>query len=123
MSICDKSNGKENVLKNPKELVAYCRKNLDDNIDGEKIRMINSAIQEAYGLGKRVELDFGVGTKSESIYRMNDLIETHDPCQMEAILADPAGIQRIRGMAGSGKTIVNISICLSNIICSENYQS
>ena len=40
------------------------------------------------------------------LYTSNALIEKYDHAQMDAILGDTTGIQRIRGMAGSGKTIV-----------------
>jgi len=106
VSVCDKAVSTENVVKNVGELVTYCKKNLSGNVEYELLRKINSAVQEAYGLGKRDDIDFEEGTKSELIANMNYIIENHDIRQMEAILADPVNIQRIRGMAGSGKTIV-----------------
>ena len=106
VSICEKAVLTENVVNNVSELVDYCKKNLNETFEYDLIKKINSAVQEAYGLGKRDNIDFKIGTKSELIANMNNIIETHDTRQMEAILADPVGIQRIRGMAGSGKTIV-----------------
>ena len=50
--------------------------------------------------------DVSEGTKAYAINQMATKIEKYDSRQMEAILTDTAGIQRIRGMAGSGKTIV-----------------
>lgn len=68
---------------------------------------ILSAIQEAYGLNTRVErLGAAPGTKAYAINEANALIEKYDHAQMDAILGDMTGIQRIRGMAGSGKTVV-----------------
>lgn len=68
---------------------------------------ILSAIQEAYGLNIRVERPGAVlGTKAYMINEANALIEKYDHAQMDAILGDMTGIQRIRGMAGSGKTVV-----------------
>lgn len=68
---------------------------------------ILSGIQEAYGLNNRFERQGAVaGTKAYTINQTNELIEKYDPAQMNAILSDTKGIQRIRGMAGSGKTIV-----------------
>ena len=68
---------------------------------------ILSAIQEAYGLNVRKERKGAVpGTKAYKINEANALIEKYDHAQMDAILGDMAGIQRIRGMAGSGKTVV-----------------
>ena len=68
---------------------------------------ILSAIQEAYGLNNRTNRPNAVeGTKAFKINEANALIEKYDHAQMDAILEDPTGIQRIRGMAGSGKTIV-----------------
>jgi superfamily I DNA and RNA helicase len=68
---------------------------------------ILSAIQEAYGLNVRKERKGAtLGTKAYKINEANDLIEKYDHYQMDAILGDMTGIQRIRGMAGSGKTVV-----------------
>ncbi|MDF2800680.1 MAG: helicase [Anaerocolumna sp.] len=106
VSVCENTQPTANVVNNVAELISYCKDALNDSVDYELIKRINSAIQEAYGLGKRENIEFEKGTKSELIANMNEIIETHDTRQMEAILADPVGIQRIRGMAGSGKTIV-----------------
>lgn len=66
-----------------------------------------SAIQEAYGINIRTtRVGANVGTKAFKINEANALIEKYDHAQMDAILGDTTGIQRIRGMAGSGKTIV-----------------
>lgn len=68
---------------------------------------ILSGLQEAYGINTRTERGTVTeGTKAYAIAQMACLIEKYDERQMEAILSDTAGIQRIRGMAGSGKTIV-----------------
>ena len=69
--------------------------------------MILSGIQEAYGINTHVVRD-GIkdGTKAYAIKQMSSLIEKYGISQMEAILSDVEGIQRIRGMAGSGKTVV-----------------
>lgn len=68
---------------------------------------ILSAIQEAYGLNVRKERKGAAPeTKAYKINEANALIEKYDHAQMDAILGDMTGIQRIRGMAGSGKTVV-----------------
>lgn len=68
---------------------------------------ILSAIQEAYGLNVRKDRAGAVpGTKAYKINEANALIEKYDHYQMDAILGDMTDIQRIRGMAGSGKTVV-----------------
>lgn len=68
---------------------------------------ILSAIQEAYGLNYRVERPGAkAGSKADIVNEANSLIEKYDYSQMKAMLGDASGIQRIRGMAGSGKTIV-----------------
>ena len=68
---------------------------------------ILSGLQEAYGINTRTERgDVSEGTKAYAINQMASLIEKYDGRQMEAILSDTTGIQRIRGMTGSGKTIV-----------------
>lgn len=68
---------------------------------------IISGLQEAYGINTRTYRgDVKNGTKAYAINQMTSLIEKYDERQMEAIISDTEGIQRIRGMAGSGKTIV-----------------
>lgn len=68
---------------------------------------IISGIQEAYGINTHIERDnVKEGTKAHTIEKMKFLIERYDEAQMEAILSDTTGIQRIRGMAGSGKTVI-----------------
>ena len=79
----------------------------DDEFSDELYGKILSGIQEAYGINTHRERgDVSEGTKAYAINQMSTLIERYDRRQMEAILADTTGIQRIRGMAGSGKTIV-----------------
>lgn len=68
---------------------------------------IISGIQEAYGINIHKDRSMVTeGTKAYAIGKMSSLIERYDARQMDAILSDTEGIQRIRGMAGSGKTIV-----------------
>ena len=70
-------------------------------------RKILSGLQEAYGINTYKERENVIeGTKAYAINQMVSLIEKYDSAQMEAILSDATGIQRIRGMAGSGKTII-----------------
>lgn len=70
------------------------------------LRKINSALQGAYGTVRRERREYVSGTKSETINQINDYIEGYDDNQLAAISSNVEGIQRIRGMAGSGKTII-----------------
>ena len=79
---------------------------LNDDFNQEQYSNILSGFQEAYGISKRTYRPHVVGTKSELVNNMEKIIERYDRNQMEAILTDPIGIQRIRGMAGSGKTVI-----------------
>lgn len=73
----------------------------------EMVDMISSGLQEAQGLNKKNNhKNAREGSKAKLIDEMNNIIEKHDCNQMNAIMEDPKGIQRIRGMAGSGKTVV-----------------
>lgn len=88
------------------EAIQYIE-NLQEDISEDLYGKILSGLQEAYGINthrERGEVD--EGTKAFAINQMASLIEKYDSRQMEAILSDTTGIQRIRGMAGSGKTIV-----------------
>lgn len=96
------------IINNVQEFISILQDENDTIISDEQINKIISGIQEAYGIRKRILLDESNidKKKAKMIYEMNDKIERYDENQMEAILTDPIGIQRIRGMAGSGKTIV-----------------
>ncbi len=107
---------KEKLEKQEENLIAFSSDEVLDIIDQNKVEdeysdkiynNILSGLQEAYGINQRNDRE-GVteGSKAYLISEMNNLIEKYDTRQMEAILSDTKGIQRIRGMAGSGKTIV-----------------
>ena len=89
------------------QLVKISEELLIENFSQEQYSNILSGFQEAYGISKRtfrprIEKD----TKSELVNNMEKIIERYDLNQMQAILTDPIGVQRIRGMAGSGKTVI-----------------
>lgn len=90
------------------EAMEFIKKNKEQELFSDfDYNAILSAIQEAYGLNIRVERPGAEpGTKAYAINEANALIEKYDHAQMDAILGDMTGIQRIRGMAGSGKTVV-----------------
>ena len=96
------------LVKNVDEAISYIEQTCEqDTFSEELYNKILSGLQEAYGINtKIVRNDVKEGTKAYAINQMSKLIEKYDGCQMDAILCDPTGIQRIRGMAGSGKTIV-----------------
>ena len=96
------------LVKNINELIAFIKKTCEtEEFSDDKYTKILSGLQEAYGINARIERgDVKVGTKAYAINQMTSLIEKYDDRQMDAILSDTTGIQRIRGMAGSGKTIV-----------------
>lgn len=96
------------IINSVEEFINILKKENDIILSEDQINKIISGIQEAYGIRKRVLLDDlnANKKKAKKIFEMNDKIERYDENQMEAILTDPIGIQRIRGMAGSGKTIV-----------------
>lgn len=78
-----------------------------EEFSDDKYTKILSGLQEAYGINTRIERrNVKEGTKAYAINQMASLIEKYDRQQMDAILSDTTGIQRIRGMAGSGKTII-----------------
>ena len=95
------------LVKNADELISFIECNRNEEFEEELYNKILSGIQEAYGINiHRERGDVTEGTKAYAISQMSSLIEKYDARQMEAILSDTTGIQRIRGMAGSGKTIV-----------------
>lgn len=80
---------------------------LIENFSKEQYNNILSGFQEAYGISKRTfRPKIKEDTKSELVNNMEKIIERYDLNQMQAILTDPIGVQRIRGMAGSGKTVI-----------------
>lgn len=90
------------------EAISYIKDNCyEKELSDDLYTKILSGLQEAYGINTRTERgDVSQGTKAYAINQMDSLIEKYDSRQMDAILSDTTGIQRIRGMAGSGKTIV-----------------
>lgn len=90
------------------EVIDIINENREQNLYNDFLfSAILSAIQQAYGLNSRIEHhNAGVLTKAYKIDQTYSAMECYDHSQMDAILADTVGIQRIRGMAGSGKTIV-----------------
>ncbi len=102
------NNDQYHSFSNNQEICDFINQNEEnlELLDLVKLRKINSAIQGAYGTIKREKRDFVNGTKSAIINEINEYIETYDDNQFGAITSDVKGIQRIRGMAGSGKTII-----------------
>lgn len=96
------------LANNNSQLMAFINNNkLEEELSEDLYKKILSGIQEAYGINNHLlRDDVNEGTKAFSINQMSRLIEVYGNSQMEAILSDTEGIQRIRGMAGSGKTIV-----------------
>ena len=90
------------------DFISFIKKNELTRISLEEstLRKINAALQGAYGTVKRERRPFKENTKSAIINKINDYIESYDDDQFKAIVTDSRGIQRIRGMAGSGKTII-----------------
>ena len=96
------------LARNSDELINIIDANKrNDEFSEDLYSKILSGIQEAYGINSHQRRDGVVeGTKAFAIDQMATLVEKYGNSQMEAILSDTKGIQRIRGMAGSGKTIV-----------------
>jgi len=96
------------LVSNVDDLICYIDSVKEDTeFNDDLYEKILSGIQEAYGINIHKERGIvSEGTKAYAISQMSSLIEKYDSRQMEAILSDTAGIQRIRGMAGSGKTII-----------------
>lgn len=96
------------LVTNVGELMNYIDETkLDEEFTDDLYGKILSGIQEAYGINTHRERgDVTEGTKAFAINKMSTLIEKYDGAQMRAILSDTTGIQRIRGMAGSGKTVI-----------------
>ena len=94
------------IVTNVNELMDYIAETKEnEEFSDDLYGKILSGIQEAYGINTHKERgDIKEGTRAYAINQMSTLIEKYDNAQMEAILSDTIGIQRIRGMAGSGKT-------------------
>lgn len=96
------------ICKNEQELINLILKEETTraSLPDSSLRKINAALQGAYGTIKRERRNSIENTKSAVIDKINDYIESYDDDQFNAIITDARGIQRIRGMAGSGKTII-----------------
>lgn len=94
------------VFFSSKDLLKYIMESNEVFTQDEMMKII-AGVQESYGLNNRFVRDGAIeNSKGMLINKMNEYIETYDISQMDAIFEVPTGIQRIRGMAGSGKTIV-----------------
>ena len=94
------------LVRSVDEAINYIE-DMQEDISEDLYGKILSGLQEAYGINTHRERgEVASGTKAYAINEMASLIEKYDSRQMEAILSDTTGIQRIRGMAGSGKTII-----------------
>lgn len=92
---------------NIQQLIDEVGKCLNNHYSDDVYEKVLSGIQEAYGISRHtIREDVAEGTKAHAIQKASQLVERYGDSQMEAILSDVSGIQRIRGMAGSGKTIV-----------------
>lgn len=88
-------------------LVCIGKYKVEDEYSSDLYGKIISGIQEAYGIIPHLMREGIVeGTKAYAINRMAALVEQYGNSQMNAIISEVEGIQRIRGMAGSGKTLV-----------------
>lgn len=96
------------LAQNVDDIMDFIEQTREEQEYGDDLyRKILSGLQEAYGINTYKEREnVEEGTKAYAINQMASLIEKYDSAQMEAILSDATGIQRIRGMAGSGKTII-----------------
>ena len=95
------------LVNSVQEAIAFIEETKEEKFSDDKYTKILSGLQEAYGINTHKERgDVTEGTKAYAINQMAEQIEKYDSKQMDAILSDTTGIQRIRGMAGSGKTIV-----------------
>lgn len=111
ITICEKDMNEKDgyiLVKSIGAFMQHLKTNIGNcTFDETKYKNIISALQEAYGINTYQERnDIRLGTKASFIIEMSKSIDKYDNYQMEAILADSEGIQRIRGMAGSGKTII-----------------
>lgn len=103
------SNIDNSLFNNYEDVLNFIKRNLDENgeLPDELIYDISASLQEAVNVSKKSEYkDAPNNTKAYLINNMRKEVEKFDSHQMNAISCDPSGIQRIRGMAGSGKTII-----------------
>ena len=97
------------LFNNYDDVLDVIKKNYDDNgeLPENLIYDISASLQDAVNVSKKSDYkDAPDNTKAALINNMRKEVERFDSHQMTAISCDPSGIQRIRGMAGSGKTII-----------------
>lgn len=80
----------------------------DAKLSDEKFRVLNSVIERTATLRpvkKRTNVSH-VGSRGSVLRKLEKNIANLDAWQKRAAIEMPAGVQRVRGLAGSGKTIV-----------------
>lgn len=81
----------------------------DSEISEDRLERVKSALQNLSTLRKRASrrtLSDDAASRGARLQKLEDSIATLDKSQSEAVLQVPDGVQRIRGLAGSGKTVV-----------------
>lgn len=81
----------------------------DDNLSDDKIEIVLSVLEGSKGIIKPKERDVkeeGLGSKAKILEDLEKEIAKFDKRQKYASLSHLQGPQRIRGLAGSGKTII-----------------
>ena len=95
------------------DLVTFDLKNIEINLDSEKliseeeIKKINRAIQKSFNLTRTDEREIANDNSLGAIIKKrNTYISSYDEKQFNVVLSAVQTHQRIRGLAGSGKTIL-----------------
>lgn len=104
-------------------LVSYLKKSAD-SLDEEVYRGVLSSIQAISSIRKVNNKRVGVteNSKGAKLKFLEDSIAVMDKNQSRAVLETANGVQRIRGLAGSGKTIVIASKAAYLHVSNENWR-
>lgn len=110
----DSSGGRDSdvdIICNTLDLGNYLDENVSNTLDGEAMKEIFSILDSSSGIIKPKERAISQdiskrNTKSDILKKLEEEISVFDSEQQFAALSQLNGPQRIRGLAGSGKTII-----------------
>jgi superfamily I DNA and RNA helicase len=103
----DVSKASDDVLVNPENLQKFLNDNQQDNFSTDDYKKLLQAIQAVSKLKQRAPRKVtNDESKAALLNQLDKSISNLDKRQSKAVIETADGVQRIRGLAGSGKTIV-----------------
>ncbi|WP_375200696.1 DEAD/DEAH box helicase [Bacillus sp. RS11] len=108
------------IIENKSQIKTIFEDSLEVPLSSEQIKEINAIIESTLGLIKQMDRSYSdeIETKADILRKLEEEIAAFDEIQKYAAFSQLNGPQRIRGLAGSGKTII---LCLKAALLHLKY--